>query len=74
MFCITNVISNFYELINIFKYNESYIKKDDDNKYLDGYSRESSFNSVIIHPDIKELSILEKMLYGEYDSEFHEID
>jgi len=65
MFCITSVISNFYELINIFKYNESYIKKDDDNKHLDCYSRESSFNSVIIHHDIKELSILEKMLYGD---------
>ena len=72
MFCFTNVISNFYELINIFKPNENYIKKDN-NQYLDNYkcnSRESSFNSVIIHDDIKELSIFEKMLYSEQnDSE-----
>jgi hypothetical protein len=63
MFCFTNVISNFYEYININVFKSSI--NDDTKVDSDNLSCESSYNSVIIHDDIVEQSLFEKLLYAQ---------
>lgn len=70
MICFTDMISSLYEFLNIIVFNpksssitENYINNN--YLYFNNLSRGSSFNSVIIHDDIREMSLLDKMLYDQ---------